>query len=94
MGKSTTITLQATDASHQKVANLAGVPTDTTVEELIDDLLQEMRLPKNDANGHPLVYHARLEREERHLHASEVVGAALRENDRIMLHPNVDAGRA
>lgn len=92
MGKSTTIALQATDTSQQKVANLTGVPTDATIEELINDLLQEMHLPKNDANGDPLNYHARLEREERHLHASEIVGEALHENDRIMLHPNVDAG--
>jgi hypothetical protein len=50
-----------------------------------------MELPRNAA-GRPVTYHARLDREGRHLHATETVGEALQPNDRIVLQPNIDAG--
>jgi hypothetical protein len=87
------IDLQASDVSGQKLANAKSVPADSTVGELVQGLLVEMKLPRNDVAGRPLSYHARLEREGRHLHASEVVGDALQEQDRIVLQPNIDAGR-
>ena len=43
-----------------------------------------MQLPKSDIGGRPLTYHARLEREGRHLHASELVGEALQEQDMFL----------
>jgi hypothetical protein len=42
--------------------------------------------------GRPLTYHARLDREGRHLQSSELVGQALQEGDRVVLQPNIDAG--
>jgi hypothetical protein len=51
-----------------------------------------MSLPANDPTGQPLAYHARLEREGRHLNAAERVGDAVREGDTLMLQPNIDAG--
>jgi len=36
---------------------------------------------------------SRLEREGRHLHASERIGDALQTEDHLTLHPNIDAGR-
>jgi hypothetical protein len=51
-----------------------------------------MKLPRLGNGGRPLTYHARLEREGRHLHATEVVGEALQESDRIMLQPTIEAG--
>jgi hypothetical protein len=86
------ISLQATDVSGQKAAVANGVPTDSTVGELIQGLLVQMNLPRNDVSGRSLTYHARLEREGRHLHADERVGDALRPRDRIVLQPNIDAG--
>ena len=51
-----------------------------------------MNLPPNDVEGHPLNYHARLEREGRHLRASETVGEVLEEQDEIVLQPHIVAG--
>jgi hypothetical protein len=86
------IGLRISDVSGQKSAEAKGVPADSTVGELVHGLLGSMRLPRNDVTGRPLTYRARLEREGRHLHASERVGDALQENDRLVLQPNVDAG--
>jgi len=86
------IGLHVSDVSGQRAHDLRGVPVDVTVGELMQSLLSRMKLPQNDAEGRPLTYHARLEREGRHLHTSEVVGHALQDEDRIVLQPNIDAG--
>ena len=87
-----TITLHASDVSGQKSAEVNGVATEATVGELIEGLLPDLELPANDAGGRPLTYHALLEREGRHLHASETVGDALEADDQIVLQPNIQAG--
>jgi hypothetical protein len=84
--------LRVSDASGQKMVEVPELENDITVGELIEGLLPVMKLPQNDAGGRPLVYHARLEREGRHLHVSELVGDALAPGDRLTLLPNIDAG--
>ena len=86
------LALQATDVSGQKTFNVPRVPLDSTVGEFVRGLLPRMRLPENDISGRPLHYHALLEREGRHLHASEAVAEALQEGDRVVLQPNIEAG--
>lgn len=95
MGKAhgATLEISVSDATQQKQAN-AHVPEDATIGELVSGLVHELNLPKNDSSGRPLTYHARLEREGRHMNATEIVGEALISNDRVMLAPNVDAGHA
>lgn len=90
--RSNPLNISATDVSGQKTAVVEDVPRDATVGEIVKDLLDNMNLPKNDPNGRPLTYHARLEREGRHLHDSEVVDDSLQTQDKIVLQPNVDAG--
>jgi hypothetical protein len=87
------IGIKVSDVSGQKKSNVSNVPTDATVGELIQGLLAQMNLPKNDVTGRPLTYHARLEREGRHLHASERIGDALQPGDDLVLQPNIDAGQ-
>ncbi len=87
-----TLDIQASDVSGQKVVRVRDLRPDTSVGELVQGLLGEMNIPKNDVEGRPLTYQARLEREGRHLHASEVVGEALVPDDHIVLQPNIDAG--
>jgi hypothetical protein len=94
MSQTQTLSLQASDVSNQTVARVGDVPTDFTVGELIQGLLSQMNLPRNDAAGRPLTYHGLLEREGRHLHASETVGEALQDRDRIVLQPEISAGRS
>ena len=84
--------LEATDLSGQRSINVDSVPADASVGELIDGLLPRLRLPADDAEGRPLSYQALLEREGRHLHASERVSDVLEPKDRIVLQPNIDAG--
>jgi hypothetical protein len=86
--------LQVSDTSGQKRAMVNNVPGNSTVGELISGLLAGMQLPQNDTSGRPLVYHARLEREGRHLHGSEVVADALKSGDELVLTPNIEAGAA
>lgn len=86
------LSLQVNDVSGQKPFKVSNVPEDSTVGELIQGMLAQMSLPQNDVSGRPLTYHARLEREGRHLHASERVGDALQTDDQIILQPNIDAG--
>jgi hypothetical protein len=97
MGKPETtleIPLEISDVSGQKVFSVANAPTSHTVGELVHEMLGKMALPRNDASGAPLTYQARLEREGRHLNASERIGDALERGDRLTLQPNIDAGLA
>ncbi len=86
------ISLTVSDVSGQKVFRVPKAPPDATVGELVHNLLSQMSLPANDTNGQPLAYHARLEREGRHLNAAERIGDALESGDKLMLQPNIDAG--
>jgi hypothetical protein len=87
------LSLKARDVSRQKLVHVDDVPDDATVGELIDGLVRGgMNLPRQDAEGRALNYHARLEREGRHLHATERVGDVLQPNDEIVLQPQITAG--
>ena len=83
----------ATDVTGQNVVNVNSLDREMSVGELLDALVPRMKLPRSGNGGRPLTYHARLEREGRHLHATEVVGEALQSKDRIMLQPTIEAGR-
>lgn len=87
------LALEASDVSGQKLMSVTGLDADTTVGELVQGLLAGMSLPQNDVGGNPLTYHARLEREGRHLHAAERVGDVFQPGDRVVLQPNINAGR-
>jgi len=84
--------ITATDVTGQNVVNVNALDREMTVGELMEALVPRMKLPKLGNGGRPLAYHARLEREGRHLHATEVVGDALQSRDRIMLQPTIEAG--
>jgi hypothetical protein len=83
---------EVSDVTGQKVLAVSNVPDDVTIGDLIQGLVGRMRLPANDAAGRPLSYHARLDREGRHLQGAERVRESLQPGDRIVLQPNVDAG--
>jgi hypothetical protein len=86
------IPLEISDVSGQKVFSVTNAPANNTVGELVHEMLGKMNLPRNDASGAPLAYQARLEREGRHLNASERIGDALERGDKLTLQPNIDAG--
>lgn len=84
--------LNVSDVSGQRTVKATGISGQFTVGELVRALLAKMGLARHDNAGNPLSYRARLEREARHLRESEIVGEALRPEDRIVLQPNIDAG--
>jgi hypothetical protein len=86
------IRISASDVTAQNQVVVDDLPTDFTIEQALDGLVPRMQLPRTDSTGRPLTYHARLEREGRHLNRAERVGEALQPNDRIVLQPNIDAG--
>jgi hypothetical protein len=84
----------ASDVTGQTVVNV-GIDAgdrEMSVGELLDAIVPRMKLPRLGNGGRPLTYHARLDREGRHLHATEVVGEVLRPQDRIMIQPTIEAG--
>ena len=89
-----TIGIRVSDVTGQNKYRAPAVPRDSTVGELIQALLANMGLSRHDHEGRPLQYRARLEREARHLNGSERVADALRDEDHVVLQPNVDAGGA
>lgn len=80
------------DVTGQKRYRLGLVSKDSTIGELIQELLGKMGLARNDSQGRTLSYRALLEREGRHLNAHELVRDALEAEDEIALHPSVEAG--
>ena len=86
------LSITASDASGQRKATISRVPKQATVRELVEELLAELGLPKNDVEGRPLSYQARLDREGRHLRETERVEESLRNQDHLILNPNIDAG--
>ena len=84
--------ITVSDVSGQTLVRAAGVSPNSTVGELVQGLVPKMELPTADPEGRRLSYHVRLEREGRHLHASEIVGDVLQPNDQIILQPNIMAG--
>jgi hypothetical protein len=88
------IDILASDVTGQTVVNV-GIDAgdrEMSVGELLDGLVPRMKLPRLGNGGRPLTYHARLEREGRHLHVTEVVSEVLQPKDHIMIQPTIDAG--
>jgi hypothetical protein len=94
MNNAEKLDILASDVTGKTVVNV-GIDAgdrEMSVGELLDGLVPRMKLPRLGNGGRPLTYHARLEREGRHLHATEVVGEALQSKDRLMIQPTIEAG--
>lgn len=89
-----TLSLRITDFTGQKRTRVSSVSSHSTIGDLVRSLLAKLGLPESNVDGQPLAYQARLQREGRHVHASELVGEALEEDDEITLTPSIDAGGA
>ena len=80
------IAIRASDVSGQKIVNIPNTSPDETVGELLKVLVSKLNLPENEP------YQIHLQREGRHLNASERVADALQSGDQIVLQPNISAG--
>jgi hypothetical protein len=92
MIQATSVPVRVADVSGQTAVDVLDVPTDASVGEFVEGVLPRLNLPRNDSAGRRLAYHARLDREGRHLHSSERVGDVLMPNDRLVLAPEIHAG--
>jgi hypothetical protein len=81
----------ARDVTGQKNFKVSA-DREATVGEMIKGLLVRMNLVSTDEGGRPLEYRARLEREGRQLHGSELVRDALETDDELVLTPQINAG--
>ncbi len=86
--------LIASDVSGQRHVHVRNVAGKATIGELVRSLVAKLGLGSEDAGGRPLTYRARLEREQRSLHGSEVIGEVLKPKDKISLYPHIQAGGA
>lgn len=87
---SKTINLNVTDVSRQR-RFAASVDVEAPVSMALADIVAQMDLPPNEQSAQA-TWTARLDREARQLHGSEIVGQALVEDDTIVLQPEVNAG--
>jgi len=85
------ISLRIQDVSGQREFVARDVPTDASWGEAMTGILAGMSLPANEG-AEQSAWTGRLEREGRHLHASEIVGEALEDGDQIVLQPEAVAG--
>ncbi|MBN1421528.1 MAG: hypothetical protein JXP34_22335 [Planctomycetes bacterium] len=86
------ISVVISDPWLQRRAEL-DVDPEASIRELVDSAIGHLSLPRNDASGRSITFHARLEREGRHMNAAEIVREALRTSDHLILEPDIDAGR-
>jgi hypothetical protein len=84
------LTIRATDVTGQRIVRLRDVGEET-IAELMDRILPAMGLPAV-VGGRDVSYSLRLEREGRHLHASEDAHSVLKNEDEVLVSPNIDAG--
>ncbi len=88
-----TLSITARDVTGQRRVRARDIPGDFSVAEMVDGLLPRMQLNRLDQSGSPILFEARLEREGRHLNRAEVVGDVLQNEDEVVLHPRIMAGR-
>ncbi len=86
-----TLPLRVTDVTGQRAVDIPRAPADASIGELLDGAITELNMPRTDSGGNALTYHARLDRDGRHLHSSELVGE-LSPNDRLTIQPEIHAG--
>ena len=88
---STTLDFTVSDVFKQRVRTVEDVSPEYTTAELVQELIDQLNMPKNDPMGRSYSYRARLQREARHLHPNERIGDAIESGDWLVLQPNVDA---
>jgi len=92
MRRNETINLRVQDVTGQREINVRDIPADTLWGDALSQIVSGMSLPPNESADQSNIWQGRLEREGRHLNSSEVVGDALRDDDLVVLQPEVMAG--
>ena len=85
--------ITVTDVTGQKTFKVEKMPSEATIDEVVQRLLTPMQQPAQDPEGRPLTYGVRSEREGRYLGGNETIGDTVQPEDTLRLMPTVDAGR-
>ena len=85
------MTLQVEDFVGQRRRRAAGIPRDSSVADVIDNLSEQLDLPDQDAQGRPILYGAQTADGDV-LNASDRVGDVLEDDQTITLTKSVTAG--
>jgi hypothetical protein len=86
------ITLEISDVSGQKRAIVRDVDPEIPASVLVEQLIHDMREPRHDVEGRPLAYNFLRTRDGLHIRPSERIGTAAQSGDKLVLHPDVEAG--
>lgn len=80
------------DVSQQQRYRVSDIDSDATVSEFLSQVKGLLGLPSHDSTGQPIRYTPLHERMGRHLRTDEKLGGVLEDDDRLTLHPDIDAG--
>ena len=88
------LNLYVRDVSGQRSARVPKVPGDMYIDQFVRRITHRMGLAAEDATEQPQAYHLYLDEkgEARHLGGGEVVGAVLKDDQTVVLHPDIQAG--
>ncbi|MBP8128800.1 MAG: hypothetical protein KA184_04405 [Candidatus Hydrogenedentes bacterium] len=88
-----TVSVRISDMTRQR-SFIGQIPRQASWGESLRGILDQLglNLPANPDAGEDVVWTGRLEREGRHLHASELVGDALHEGDEVTIQRDIQAG--
>ena len=84
--------ITVTDVTGQKTFRVDKIEPESTIDEVVQRLLAPMQQPRHDAEGRPLAYGVRSEREGRYLGGNERIRDSVQSNDTLRIMPTVDAG--
>ena len=86
------VAVMVADVSGQKTMRVPRLPRDSSVGELLGEVIPQMRLPAKDGQGRLISYRARLDRTGQFLHNSEITGEVLEAQDKLTIQPSIEAG--
>jgi hypothetical protein len=65
---------------------------ESSVQDMLEELVDQLALPLNDAVGAPIAYQARINSTGRALSSAELVRDAVAPDDSVMLMADINAG--
>jgi hypothetical protein len=86
------MTLVVQDVSGQKRALAKDVDPELPARVLVERLIQDLRVPRNDVEGRVIAYSMVRARDRVHINPSERIGASTQPGDVLVLQPEVEAG--
>ena len=84
--------ITATDVTGLRKTMWQPGSDEASVQDMLEELVDQLALPLNDTGGAPIAYQARLNSTGRALSSAELVRDAVTPDDSVMLMADVNAG--